>query len=1374
MSLVNQNFVDYFFQVGFGANVVLESIKIPLKKLAESDSFIGNLQRPSSASKKRTSISDDSIILTKTSKNLYRAPVFKLTTHPIEYRYKPQISMRYPEINHSEQLPFPSNISMFCYPNDIKFVNSLSGPPPATYHSFIITEGMGTKIYGVCVTIYEKVQQNLLLQLEDAIAKWKEENAPSIAFEYITGLGPKIDYERETIAEARKNNDPDLKEIEESAQERIHFFNNLMRPYQDTLLLDKENIFEPKTIGVTSHWPWHDLLKDWLCELVRLTKESYHQNSPVLIAPIERYIVNLIYEIPLPPPGKLEVSISIGKTKLYCSRPPVNNISVVQNMSFYPLFRALSIPHIVTLFELLIAEKKIIFVSNYLSMLTLASETMCIFFYPMQWQHILIPVLPANLLQYLQAPVPYMVGLQRDYFTLEDQLEYCPSDAALIDLDNDILAVKENPPQLPKKEREKLIKNLQKYADISTLNLIPESSPIGADVVTSSPSISKSKVIEKEEAKSMDRIPITVREAFPLGINLVGSSNLNQPPSQESLHSGVLFNFPTNLGSGWVNTADSSTTPKVAITATNSTEKDTGSSLLKKFTLSRLNLNLPKNSPLNSPLGSTFSLSASSQLLNHSASAVNSTILINTSSISSNNTGVTESLGQNIVANESNLEIREISPAKSLASAVSDSSTSSNATPIADAPASPRKNAFASFFSRRSSAANTSLPESTKVNKNFSSQDLLTQLATLKEKPHNRKLTVSTTSSLTTNKTVQTNANKKRLGGKISKTHTPVSMDCDQDSISEFSGSFYDDSYQSLSFCFNQHKGGHNFRCMSETKEAGIDQCSESRTQSNENIHSTTSTIPPAMSFLEINTTDSQKICSFCKSEILLESHVFYHCNECNITIHESCFSLVDGRPCAKKFKERKIQLSFFKFFTSVLKDYRKFIVEANIESNDDFSQWFKKSEYLKTFKDKDNSKTFMSSLVETQAFSQFIYERVQRSKSDYEVLFFDESIKAKLNRSSFRVSKETTPFLEDQSYQVTQTYNSLEPNLIDLEKDKCYYQGTFPVTLNPEYLVIPKAIKPLLTESDQRMMQSRTNELIQRSAVVNNSKGKVDFGYWMKNKFFKGAEGIGKRDSYNAKILEVLEIAEKYQRTLTSTQTKEELTAAIQVLHEKNFMLLNIIDDEQIVGENEVALIKFVCAKLCDTVSNYEETNNKMLFSPVSMETPNYLQMAANNKSSIYPFQASFSKLEEDKDEEITGDLHTPNETRSTSVVGKQEYKMSMDGLNTTGLLLKEMIDSKNINTNEGERNVLPSGTSLEKVIIPTVATKVEGENYTEITIEGEKKIDSTITPQPRALHMIGRKLTMSSHSLDAATSPLISSKSLLFRSNSIQKINS
>lgn len=45
--------------------------------------------------------------------------------------------------------------------------------------------------------------------------------------------------------------------------------------------------------------------------------------------------------------------------------------------------------------------------------------------------------------------------------------------------------------------------------------------------------------------------------------------------------------------------------------------------------------------------------------------------------------------------------------------------------------------------------------------------------------------------------------------------------------------------------------------------------------------------------------------------------------------------------------------------------------------------------------------------------FTQFITDRLTRSPREYEVLFFDELIKLKLNRSKLKLLKEDTPFLD-------------------------------------------------------------------------------------------------------------------------------------------------------------------------------------------------------------------------------------------------------------------------------------------------------------------------------------------------------------------------
>jgi hypothetical protein len=89
---------------------------------------------------------------------------------------------------------------------------------------------------------------------------------------------------------------------------------------------------------VLSHWPWYDLLKDWLCRMNQVLCAQVADRE--IITSIERsgtnYIrcaINLVHEIPLPPPGKLEISIHIEGLTLFCSRPPVNTFSNLKNVN---------------------------------------------------------------------------------------------------------------------------------------------------------------------------------------------------------------------------------------------------------------------------------------------------------------------------------------------------------------------------------------------------------------------------------------------------------------------------------------------------------------------------------------------------------------------------------------------------------------------------------------------------------------------------------------------------------------------------------------------------------------------------------------------------------------------------------------------------------------------------------------------------------------------------------------------------------------------------------------------------------------------------------------------------------------------------------
>lgn len=48
--------------------------------------------------------------------------------------------------------------------------------------------------------------------------------------------------------------------------------------------------------------------------------------------------------------------------------------------------------------------------TDYQRLMTVA-ESITALMFPFQWQHVYVPILPASLLHFLDAPVPYLMGL---------------------------------------------------------------------------------------------------------------------------------------------------------------------------------------------------------------------------------------------------------------------------------------------------------------------------------------------------------------------------------------------------------------------------------------------------------------------------------------------------------------------------------------------------------------------------------------------------------------------------------------------------------------------------------------------------------------------------------------------------------------------------------------------------------------------------------------------------------------------------------------------------------------------------------------------------------------------------------------------------
>lgn len=77
-------------------------------------------------------------------------------------------------------------------------------------------------------------------------------------------------------------------------------------------------------------------------------------------------------------------------------------------------YNAVDTNNMMLIFAAMLNERRIIFTSKKLYRLSACVQSANDIIYPMIWQHIFIPVLPKALVDYLLAPMPFLIGVPHD------------------------------------------------------------------------------------------------------------------------------------------------------------------------------------------------------------------------------------------------------------------------------------------------------------------------------------------------------------------------------------------------------------------------------------------------------------------------------------------------------------------------------------------------------------------------------------------------------------------------------------------------------------------------------------------------------------------------------------------------------------------------------------------------------------------------------------------------------------------------------------------------------------------------------------------------------------------------------------------------
>ena len=126
---------------------------------------------------------------------------------------------------------------------------------------------------------------------------------------------------------------------------------------------------------------------------------------------------NLLYNVPVPLPGKsLKFFIpndepAKSPLELVIHQPMPSQELPMLDYPLKDMFTWLGADCVIQLFTCVLLENQVLLRSSDFHKLMVVSECITALLYPFSWQHVYVPILPASLHHFLDAPVPFIMGL---------------------------------------------------------------------------------------------------------------------------------------------------------------------------------------------------------------------------------------------------------------------------------------------------------------------------------------------------------------------------------------------------------------------------------------------------------------------------------------------------------------------------------------------------------------------------------------------------------------------------------------------------------------------------------------------------------------------------------------------------------------------------------------------------------------------------------------------------------------------------------------------------------------------------------------------------------------------------------------------------
>ncbi|XP_041355210.1 DENN domain-containing protein 5B-like isoform X3 [Gigantopelta aegis] len=361
---------------------------------------------------------------------------------PLERPYKSKVLAHYPES--VSWNPFDKDaVGMLCFPKGLTF-RTQRHARDAKFHSFIITREDGSRNFGSAYIFFEEVTNKRICSAMKTL---------QTMYLLDTGQSPK------DSSHSDSDDSPIMmKTIIPQGEGK------------KTFEAEKDKLYVTKCICLMTQLPFVRACRNFLKQMHEAVAKS-----PQPSLPLESYIYNVLYDVPLPPPGRSMKFFGVS-SPIVCQRPGTNELPLF-DFSLWEFFRKLGTDNVLKIFTCVMLEHQTLLYSSDYNKLMLVAESISALMFPFTWQHVYVPILPASLQHFLDAPVPFIMGLHRGEEGRSELLRSCEGNMCFVDIDDNTVEVPEDVPVFPHREElsEELCALIKKYnrmfnKDVQTSN----------------------------------------------------------------------------------------------------------------------------------------------------------------------------------------------------------------------------------------------------------------------------------------------------------------------------------------------------------------------------------------------------------------------------------------------------------------------------------------------------------------------------------------------------------------------------------------------------------------------------------------------------------------------------------------------------------------------------------------------------------------------------------------------------------------------------------------------------------------------------------------------------------------------------------------